>query len=306
MDPVALLARWGTGVVFGTTLLEQAGLPLPAAPVLVAAGALAQEATLRPEHVALAAVAACLVADHAWFVAGRVRGRALLATVCRISLSPDTCVSKADDLIARLGPGLLVVARFVPGVSAVAIPTLAARGVRYWRFLLFDALGASLWCGAYIGAGMIFSSEVQRVLDFMSNFGGWSMAVVAAIVAAYVTLKFAHRERLRALYRLVRIAPGEVAPLLSQGEALVVDARSLASRDGDPRRIPHSIHVDDSRLDAVLREAGSRTIVTFCLCPNEASAALVAERLMRAGHGRVRVLSGGEEALAMLAEEEMA
>ena len=50
-----------------------------------------------------------------------------------------------------------------------------------------------------------------------------------------------------------------------------------------------------------LRDAAGRTIVTFCLCPNEASAALVAERLMRAGHHGVRVLSGGEEALAMLA-----
>ena len=305
MDPIALLARWGTGVVFGTTLLEQAGLPLPAAPVLVTAGALAQEGTLRPEHVALAAVLACLIADHAWFIAGRLRGRAVLATVCRISLSPDTCVSRADDLIARLGPGLLVVARFIPGVSAVTIPTIAARGVPFWRFLLFDSLGASLWCAVYVGAGMIFSSEVQRVLDLMSHFGGWSAAIVAALVGTYVAVKLAHRRRLRALYRLVRIAPDEVAPLLSQGEALIVDARSLASREGDARRLPHSVHVDDPGLDAALRGAGSRTIVTFCLCPNEASAALVAERLMRGGYSRVRVLSGGEEALTLLAEQEI-
>src|SRR5262245_5434641 len=98
MDPVALLATWGIGLVFALVLVEQAGLPLPAAPLLVAAGAMAQEGVFRPEHVVLAALVACLLTDHAWFLAGRLRGRKLLATLCKISLSPDTCVSRADTL----------------------------------------------------------------------------------------------------------------------------------------------------------------------------------------------------------------
>src|SRR5437868_438746 len=114
MDPLALLVRWGLGLVFGSVLAEQAGLPIPAVPVLVAAGALANEGTLRPEWVLFAAMAACLMADHAWFFAGRWRGRALLAGLCRVSLSPDACVRKTDDLMMRYGGGLLVVSKFVP------------------------------------------------------------------------------------------------------------------------------------------------------------------------------------------------
>lgn len=302
MDPVALLTRWGLLLVFGSVLLEHGGLPLPAAPLLVAAGALAQEGAMRPEHVLLAALLACLLADHVWFLTGRRYGRRLLAGVCRLSLSPDTCVRKTDDLIARHGAPLLLVAKFIPGVSAVAIPTAAAMGLSYRRFLLFDALGCLMWSGAYVGAGMIFSREVNRVIEAMGMAGGWSLLVVLALFALYLGLKLAHRWRLRSLYRLVRITPAEMAELLAGGhDLLVLDARSGLARQADPRLLPRSIPVDlEEVFDLLPQDARDRTIVTFCTCPNEASAALLAERLIKAGYSRVRVLSGGTQALEAL------
>src|SRR5258706_12578669 len=157
MDLISILAQWGVPLVFAAVLLEQGGLPVPAPPVLVVAGALADTGSMRPELVLAAAFAACLVADHGWFLVGRRMGRRLLATICRLSLSPDTCVRKTDDLISRHGPALLLVAKFIPGVSAVAVPTAAAMGIGYRRFLLFDALGCLVWSGAYVGLGVIFS-----------------------------------------------------------------------------------------------------------------------------------------------------
>jgi membrane protein DedA with SNARE-associated domain/rhodanese-related sulfurtransferase len=301
MDLHKLLGEWGIGLVFAFALAEQAGLPLPAAPLLVAAGALAQDGALRPELVVLAAVGASVIADHAWYAAGRLRGRALLAGICRVSLSPDTCVSNAEALLARHGARLLLVAKFIPGVSAVAIPMVAARGIPYSRFVLYDTAGAFLWCSTYIGAGMIFSREVHHVLDRMALFGGWSLTLVAVLVASYAAVKAAHRYRLRRLYRLVRLAPGEAAPLLARDELVVVDARTHAARELDARRIPGSVTFDEQDLEALVSRARGRTIATFCTCPNEASAAILAERLIKAGYGRVRVLSGGEEALRQLA-----
>ena len=304
MDPLYYLARWGVGVVFAAVLAEQAGLPVPSVPVLVAAGALAQDGTMRPELVLLAAFAACLTADHAWFIAGRLRGRALLAGICRISLSPDTCVRKTDDLIARHGASLLMVAKFVPGISAVAIPTSAAMGLRYRRFLLYDAIGCAAWCGAYTGLGMIFGREVRDVLDALASVGGWSVIVLAVLLAAYIGAKMLHRARLRHLFRMVRITPQEAARLLAAGaeEIVFVDARSRLARESDPRMLPNAIFFeDDGRLDRLPGAASDKTMITFCTCPNEASAALLAERLIKAGYGRVRVLTGGAEALALLA-----
>ena len=304
MNPIDLLERWDIAVVFGWVFIEQSGIPFPAPPILVVAGALAQDGRLKAEWVLAAAVVACLIADHAWFLAGRMRGRSLLAGICRISLSPDTCVRRTDDLVARHGAPLLVFAKFIPGVSAVAIPTAAAMGLSYRRFVLFDAAGALLWCGAYVGAGMIFSREVQRLLDVLALIGGWALAVVALAFALYIGVKVAYRLRLKRLYRLVRISPSEAAALRrEEPDLLFIDARSHLARDEDPRRIPGAIEHQEGDVTAILPgEARARTIVTFCTCPNEASAALLADQLIAAGYSRVRVLTGGAEALSVLTQ----
>ena len=304
MDPIELLQRWDIALVFGWVLVEQCGIPLPATPMLIVAGALAQQGTLRPELVLATAIAASLVADHAWFIAGRTRGRRLLASLCRVSLSPDTCVRRTDDLVARLGAPLLLFAKFIPGVSAVAIPTSAAMGLPYRRFLLFDAAGAFLWAGVYVGVGMIFSAEVQRLLEMLATIGGWAFAVVASVFALYIGVKLAYRMRLKKLYRSVRIAPHEAAVLRREDpDVLFVDARSRLARQEDARRLPGAIEYHDGDVTAILPSgAYTRTIVTFCTCPNEASAALLADRLIAAGYSRVRVLTGGADALSVLAE----
>ena len=303
MDPTALLTRWGVLLVFASVLLEQSGLPLPAPPLLIAAGALSQDGTVRADVVLVVAVIACLIADHLWFLAGRLRGRALLGLVCRRSLSPDTCVRQTDDLVARHGAPLLLVAKFIPGVSAVAIPTAAAMGLSYRRFLLFDGLGALLWSGSYIAAGMIFSRQVHRLMEALAAIGGAAMLLVALAFALYIAWKAAHRLRLKRLYRLKRIDPREAAELLRREPGLLfIDARSHLAREQDPRRFPNAIdHHEGDIVDRLPPDARERTLVTFCTCPNEASAALLAERLTQAGYSRVRVLTGGAEALAVLA-----
>ncbi|APV50217.1 hypothetical protein BWI17_11280 [Betaproteobacteria bacterium GR16-43] len=304
MDLIDLVIRFGTPLVVIAVLLEQGGLPLPAAPLLVVAGALADTGSMRADVLLSAAVVACLLADHVWFSLGRAYGRKVLGTICRVSLSPDTCVRQTDDLIRKHGAPLLLVAKFIPGVSAVAIPSAAANGLAYRRFVLFDVLGAFAWAGAYLGAGMIFSREVNRLLDRMNTVGSWSLAVFGALIGVYVAVKLAHRQRLKRLHRLVRISPAEMMKLLENDpEAVIVDARSQLAREADVRAFPRSVVLGDRTIVEVLPlEQRGRTIVTFCTCPNEASAALLAEQLIKAGYERVRVLTGGEAALEMLAQ----
>jgi membrane protein DedA with SNARE-associated domain/rhodanese-related sulfurtransferase len=304
MDIIALLTQWGVPLVFAAVLLEQMGLPIPAPPILVVAGALAAADAMRPELVLLAALIACLLADHAWFIAGRRLGRRVLASICRLSLSPDTCVRKTDDLIGRHGPALLLVAKFIPGVSAVAIPTAAAMGLSYRRFIAFDSVGCLLWSSIYVGAGVIFSREITRLLDTMSWIGGGSVLLLLALLAIYIGAKVLQRRRLRRLHELVRISPDEIAELLAKDPELVIlDARSTLARTEDPRMLPRSIVLDErSALDVLPKGRRDQTIVTFCTCPNEASAALLAEQLIRAGFGRVRVLTGGTDAIEFLSE----
>ena len=302
MNPVDLLAQWGVPLVFAVVLLDLGGLPLPAEPLLIAAGALAQTGAIHPEVLLLASTAACLIADLAWFFIGRRHGRRLLAGICRVSLSPDICVRNADDLIERHGAPLLLVQKFIPGVSAVAVPTAGASAMSFRRFLIYDTLGCALWCGAYVGGGLIFSREVNKLLEKLSDFGPWALAILAGAFALYIAWKVVHRRRLQRLHRLVRISPEEVAELLDgERDLVILDARSSLARADDPRQFPRSIVLEDrAAADVLTDEHRDHTIVTFCTCPNEASAALVAEQLINAGYRNVRVLTGGVDAVALL------
>ena len=92
MDLIELLTRWHALVVFVAVLLEQGGLSLPAAPILVSAGALAQGKArrcdaMRPEHVLASAVLACLIAD---FATKRSRRCADAADHPPVAVWPDT------------------------------------------------------------------------------------------------------------------------------------------------------------------------------------------------------------------------
>ena len=305
MDLVELLTRWELPLVFASVLLEQGGLPLPAAPLLVAAGALSETGVMRSEQILAAALVACLVADHFWFWIGRGHGRRVLGTICRLSLSPDTCVRQTDDLIGRHGAALLLVAKFIPGVSAMAIPSAAAMGLSYRRFILYDGLGCLLWAGTYIGAGMIFSREVNRFLDYMSTIGGWALLILVALVALYVGLKLAAPRAPEAPAPAgAHLAVRNRGAVAADPDLLIVDARTMMARDDDPRTLPRSVVLGDRTIVEVLPlDARGRTIVTFCTCPNEASAALLAEELIKAGYERVRVLTGGADAIEVLSAE---
>ncbi|MGZ5100019.1 MAG: VTT domain-containing protein [Usitatibacter sp.] len=209
---------------------------------------------------------------------------------------------KTDDLIARHGASVLLVAKFIPGVSAVAIPTAAAMGLSYRKFLAYDAVGCMLWIATYVGAGAIFSREITRLLDAMSWIGGGSLALLTSIFALYLAWKLARRWQLQRLHRLVRITPGEMAALLEEDPELVIlDARSTLARSEDSRLLPRSIVLDErSAAEMLAHGRRDRTIVTFCTCPNEASAALLGEQLIKAGFVRVRALTGGADAMALL------
>jgi membrane protein DedA with SNARE-associated domain/rhodanese-related sulfurtransferase len=303
MDLVGVLNQWGVPLVFGVVLLEFAGLPLGASAWLIVAGALSIEGPLRTDLVLSAAFAGALASDHAWFLLGRRHGRRLLETVCRISLSPDICVSRTDQLLGRYGPALLLFAKFIPGVSSVSIPTMAAMGVPYRRFLRFDAAGCAIWCGTHVGIGALFHRQIDLVLEMMHFVGANALAIAATLFAGYLALKLLHRRRLVRLHELARIAPEDVSRMLGEGHDLVIlDARSQVARTTDPRSLPRSIVLEDPAAIASLPpELRSKTVVTFCTCPNEASAAFIADLLMKAGYRNVRVLTGGSAAIDALA-----
>lgn len=295
---VALVAHYGLALVFINVLLEQIGLPVPAVPTLIVAGAAAATGQLSAPAVFGVAVLACYIGDGVWFAGGRIYGRRVLRLLCRVSLSPDSCVSQSEYHFERWGKAVLIVSKFVPGLSAVTPPLAGAMRMGWPSFIFLNGIGIALWAALPIGAGMLFSSEIERVVGALERYGLLGVELLGAALAAYIALKWWERQRFYRALRLARITVDELRDLVERGkQPVVVDVRSPVARKADTRFIPGALLMSADEIDERLRALPKdRDIVFYCTCPNEASAAQVAKRLIEMGYARVRPLAGGLDA----------
>ena len=299
---MALVVLHAVPVVFLATFAARIGLPVPASPVLVVAGALAAvaEPTLLVAMVA-AAVLANVLGDGVWFYAGRAYGYRFMRLLCKISISPDSCVRRSETLIGRWGGMSLVAAKFVPGVSVVAPPMAGALGMSSLRFLVFEVAGALLWVAVFLGLGWLFRDEIQAVLDVLADAGSIATVALVVVLAAMLVVRYLRRRAFLRLTGMPRVTVGELRTLMS-GDAppLVIDVRGDAGVQVDPRRIPGALPVSlkvlQQRRSELPFDAKDREIILYCSCPNEVSAALAARALAAKGLKRARPLLGGLEA----------
>jgi len=297
---IELVMQYGLGLAFIGVLAGQIGLPIPLYPILIVTAALSARGTYSPAEVIAIAVLACTFADMAWYAAGARFGRRVLAAMCRISLSPDSCVRQTEAIYEKWGAPSLMVAKFIPGFAAVATAMAGVVGVNLLEFVFFDLIGATLWSGLAVGLGWIFRDAVGDVLRVIESAGRVGLAAIACAFALYLILKFVQRQRLLRRLRMARVSPGELHAMLNdEPRPLVIDVRSADSRKSGV--IPGSLGIEARGPDEDLRSLpASEEVIIYCACPNEASAAVVARRLFKAGFGRVRPLQGGIDAWVAL------
>lgn len=292
-----LINTYGALIVFGTVLLEQIGLPIPAFPVLIIAGALAVDKGANWPLFLAASIVACLISDYFWFRAGRFYGKRVLRLLCKISLSPDSCVSQTEDNFTRWGAKSLVVAKFTPGFNTIAPPLAGAMGTGTQRFLWLSSAGALLWSGVGMGLGAWFHGSVDDVIAWFETLGSTALMVVGALLALFVLLKYIERRRNLGAADLPRITAEELKDLLEAGhDPLIVDARGVTARQleaGIPGALVYG-DAEPARLMATLDR--ERHIVVYCTCPNDVTAAQVAKTFIANGFHRTRPLRGGLDA----------
>jgi len=292
------LIRHGLPLVFAVVFVEQMGLPIPALPVLLAAGALSAAGKFNLLLGIVATVVACLIADTLWFYLGRYRGNQVLGFLCRISLEPDSCVRRTQNVFTRYGLRGVVMAKFVPGMSTVAPPLAGMAGVPVGRFLLFDGFGAFLYGASLLFLGYLFSNQMEQIASAMSQIGGSAVSLIIGLAVLYVAYKYWQRRSLLRELRMARITVAELRQMLEAGEnPVILDLRSKAELQRDPSVIQGAIHLVLDEIEARRHEfPHDRDIIVYCSCPNEATAAKVALLLQRHGFTRVRPLLGGIDA----------
>jgi membrane protein DedA with SNARE-associated domain/rhodanese-related sulfurtransferase len=294
---IAMIQQYGLGFVFLNVLALQAGLPIPAYPTLIVAGAYAAIGGDPLWALVLVGIAAALIADTGWYVAGRRFGLRILNTLCRVSLSQDSCVRQTETIFQRFGPASMLFAKFVPGFASVATALAGALRLRYWVFLVFDAIGAGLWVSVGLGLGYLFRDAISDVMDKLASLGKYGSMLVAFGFVAWILLKWWRRRLFIKQLRMDRVSVDELRDLIDANKAsAIVDVRSPLTQAATGR-IPGALTIDIKNIakgfDGVAKDD---EVIVYCACPNEATAVKVAQQLRKLGFKRIRPLHGGIDA----------
>jgi membrane protein DedA with SNARE-associated domain len=265
-EMMSLLAQHGLVFIFINVFLVQAGVPVPAVPALMVAGAFTVTGAMSLPAIIAVAVIASLLGDLIWYAIGRTHGMRVLQWLCRISISPDSCVRSTEDRFLRWGAPSLMAAKFIPGFATVAPPLAGALRVGLVPFLVYSAISAALWAGLAAGAGRVFSSQVEWLLAELTRMGGHAVMLVAALLLLFIAYKWWQRRRFFKVLRMARITVTDLYRMMTDGhQPVVVDVRSAGARELDPRSIPGAVAVDIERFDDITsRLPPDRDIIVYC------------------------------------------
>ncbi len=258
--------RHGYVVLFAWVGAEQVGLPIPAVPLLMAAGALAGGGKMSPLLAIGVAVVASLVSDGIWYEIGRRKGIAVVNFLCKISLEPDSCVRKTENVFTKHGMRSLLVAKFVPGLNTMAPPLAGIFKMPFGRFLLWDGLGATLWSATFVALGYAFSDQLEQVAAMALPLGARLVALLLGALGLYIGWKFYQRHRFIRDLRVLRVTPDELKQMLdTQQPVFIVDLRGEIELEAEPETVPGALWMSAEQLDERHHEIPrDRDVILYC------------------------------------------
>jgi membrane protein DedA with SNARE-associated domain/rhodanese-related sulfurtransferase len=300
-----LVDRDGPAIVFVNVMGSALGLPVPAMPTMIVVGASIALMAVNGGAfwppligVLLVAVAGGVLGDLVWFQGGRKYGDKTLKTICKLSLSRDTCVKKTERFFGRWGVRVLLVSKFIPGLSLVSVPLAGAMGVKLRSFIAHDGAGIAIWSAVGLSVGVVFAAQLEMVFAMISQLGRQAGMVVVALLAIYVAYRWWRRRALMATLEKARITVDQLYALMNNEPLPVIfDIRSPEKRMLDPFAIPGSLFADERDLAKIIQSYDkARKVIIYCSCPNEVSAAWMAKTMRTAGFKDVLPLTGGLDA----------
>ena len=295
-----LLLRHTYAVIFGWVLIEQAGVPIPSIPLMLAAGTMSAAHKLHVAYALPVVMLACLIADSMWYFLGKRYGSKVLNLLCRFSLEAASCVSKTQGRVTKRGAFTLLFAKFVPGLSTMAAPIVGQAKIPYPTFVLYDMAGTLIWASAWLFAGRFFGDVAKHSSDFFAALGHFAGLLVVLMVIAVLVYRLVKRRQFVSELRGLRLEPTQLLAMIDDAKRegkdppFIVDLRHPLDLLPDPRVLPGALRIGPDQLkQSSTLIPRDRDIVLYCTCPSEETSAKVAMELRRMGVRRVRPLRGG-------------
>lgn len=301
---VDLVQTYGLWLVFLITLLQSVGLPLPAFAVLIVTTAVTPATEANIIILILTGSLGTLAGDLILYFAGKRYGTGILGKLCKISMSPDTCVRSTGDIFERYGAPALTIVKFIPGLSTLAPVVAGVYAMQMALFVLFSSIAALVYLGAAVTLGAVFRHQVGGLISALSDYGKMGGLFVVVLFGLYLLFKWLRRYRLIRQFETDRVTVNDLIELIDrESNPVILDARPIDQRTRNGF-IPGSVPIDENSFNDIAdRYAGHKEIVIYCSCPNEITAARYAEKLRKVGLKRIRPLVGGIDAWAQSGQQ---
>ncbi|GGA98992.1 MULTISPECIES: rhodanese-like domain-containing protein [Mucilaginibacter] len=301
---VDLIQTYGLWLVFLITLLQSVGLPLPAFAVLIVTTAVTPATEANIIILILTGSLGTLAGDLILYFAGKRYGTGILGKLCKISMSPDTCVRSTGDIFERYGAPALTIVKFIPGLSTLAPVVAGVYAMRVTLFVFFSSIAALIYLGAAVTLGAVFRHQVDGLIAALSHYGTMGGLFVVVLFGLYLLFKWLRRYRLIRQFETDRLTVNDLIELIDgESNPVILDARPIDQRTRNGF-IPGSVPIDENSFNDIAdRYAGHKEIVIYCSCPNEITAARYAEKLRKVGLKRIRPLVGGIDAWAQSGQQ---
>lgn len=282
-------------VLFLFVLVEQIGVPIPSAPVLLTAGTLTATHKLHLVPVLGAILLGSMVSDICWYFLGRRYGHLVVRVLCRFMPQRGTCVERTEGYFGKHGASALLISKFLPGLNTMAGAIAGQTGMDFRLFLVCDAGGVLLWALAFVVGGRFFGDFLKMHPHALAWFAHFAVALFLVLFLGFVANRIRTRRRSLSEIRTDRLSPEDLRTMIDNNEPVyIVDLRHPLDYLPDPRTLPGAVMMTPDRLvETGGQIPRDRDVVLFCTCPNEETAVHMALTIRKMGVLRVRPLLGG-------------
>jgi membrane protein DedA with SNARE-associated domain len=193
------LNHFGYAAVVGLVFVEDFGVPVPGETVLILAAVYAGTGRFNAVVVGLLGLLGAVVGDNVGFAIGRLGGRPLVDHYGRYILLTRDRVEKATGFFARYGGGIIVIARFIVGLRQANGIIAGLSGLRWARFLTFNAIGGALWVAVWTSVGYFSGSNIDTIYSTISRYSTYVAVVVGVTLLAALGRHMARSRQTRAM-----------------------------------------------------------------------------------------------------------
>jgi membrane protein DedA with SNARE-associated domain len=184
-----LIEHYGYLIVFFGVMLGTMGIPFPSAAILLAAGVLAQQGHLDLRNAIVFGILGAIIGNQLGYWVGHKGGRQfVLKWGCYVKLTPER-LERVERLFVRHGGKAVFAARFF-SVSRVLEALVAGISRMQWStFLLYSALGGTVWATAVVLAGYFFGQSWASA----QHWSGRVPLLLAILLGVALGFYFAYR-----------------------------------------------------------------------------------------------------------------